>query len=334
MTSKIEEISGITWDSVPEKILTSTTPLLLRGLVASWPIVQQAKISNGAVINYLKKFCIDKPVVVYSAPPEARGRFFYGENGIDLNFTSSRAPLREVLQQLDQLQNVERPPSLYVGSTTVDVFLPGLRDENDVITNTSAPLVSLWLGNETTVAAHFDAPDNIACCVAGSRTFTVFPPDQIENLYIGPLDRTPSGQPISMVDFEQPDFSVFPKYKIALEHAQVAELEPGDALFLPRMWWHHVRSKCNVNVLINYWMRDVPKHIGPGLDALKLAILNIRDLPAEEKKAWRSIFEYYIFSDQSNKFQHINPLARGCLAPLDESSARQIRAWLLNRLNR
>ena len=66
------------------------------------------------------------------------------------------------------------------------------------------PQTNLWMGSKTNVAAHFDSSDNIACVIHGKRRFTLFPPDQIKNLYIGPLDRTPAGQSISLVDFEKP----------------------------------------------------------------------------------------------------------------------------------
>ena len=57
----------------------------------------------------------------------------------------------------------------------------------------------IWLGNRSEVSAHFDLSDNIACVVAGRRRFTLFPPDQVANLYVGPLDHTMAGQPASMV---------------------------------------------------------------------------------------------------------------------------------------
>lgn len=334
MVDKVREVEGVAWSAISEEALASQQPIVLRGAISGWPLVEQSKRSNKAAIDYLQSYCIEKPVVVYSAEPEYRGKFFYTEDRTQLNFTSTKLPLKSVLQELERLLEVESPHSIYVGSSTVDVFLPGFRAENDISVNAKDPLVSLWVGNETTVAAHFDAPDNIACCAAGRRIFTLFPPDQIENLYVGPLDKTPSGQPISMVDFDRPDYCKFPKFREALAHAQIAELNAGDALYIPRMWWHHVKSTAKFNVLVNYWVRDVPRFFGSGMESLKHALLNIRDLPKGEKDAWRALFEYYVFSDQSDKYEHIPLPARGCLAPLDEMTARQIRAWLLNRLNR
>src|SRR3546814_18893261 len=99
------------------------------------------------------------------------------------------------------------------------------------------PLASVWIGNRSRIPAHQDLPDNLACVAVGRRRVTLFPPDQLANLYIGPLDFTPAGQAISLVDFAAPDLARFPRFAEALRHAQVAELGPGDAVFIPRMWW-------------------------------------------------------------------------------------------------
>ena len=72
-----------------------------------------------------------------------------------------------------------------------------------------------------------DLPDNLACVVAGRRRVTLFPPAQLENLYIGPLDHTPAGQAVSLVDFHAPDPARFPKFTEALRHARGAVLEPA-----------------------------------------------------------------------------------------------------------
>jgi oxalate decarboxylase/phosphoglucose isomerase-like protein (cupin superfamily) len=45
----------------------------------------------------------------------------------------------------------------------------------------------------------------------------------------------------------------FPRFQQALEAASVAGMEPGDAIFVPSMWWHHVESLASFNILVNYW---------------------------------------------------------------------------------
>ena len=215
-----------------------------------------------------------------------------------------------------------------------DDCLPGLRDENELGFGSIDPLASIWMGNRTRVAAHYDVPDNVACCAAGRRRFTLFPPAELKNLYVGPLDFTPAGQAISMVDFEKPDFEKFPKFRDALQHALVAEMEPGDALFIPSMWWHHVEALDGLNILINYWWRQSPAYMDTPVNVLEHALLSLRDLPSAQRKAWQDIFNYYVFDFDEQAVEHIPEDRRGVLAPINEMTARKLRAKLLKNLNR
>ena len=56
-----------------------------------------------------------------------------------------------------------------------------------------------------------------------------------------------------MVDFANPDFEKYPRFREAIAAGQMAELEPGDAVFIPAMWWHHVEGLSAFNTLVNYW---------------------------------------------------------------------------------
>jgi hypothetical protein len=145
---------------------------------------------------------------------------------------------------------------------------------------------------------------------------------------------TPGGQVVSMVDFREPDFDRHPRFRDALAAGQVAELEPGDALFYPAMWWHHVEALDPFNVMINYWWNTSPAFIDTPMTTLLHAILSLRDRPEPEKQAWRALFDYYVFGDADRPAQHLPEQARGILAPLDDVAARRLRAELLQRLNR
>ena len=330
----VEERSGIRFDEVPDGVFSSTEPLLLKGLVAGWPIVKAARESPASAGHYLRQFYQNATIVAFSAPPEAEGRIFYNDDLTGFNFERARVKLDTVLDKLEQHSNVRQPPAFYVGSTAVDVCLPGFREENDIEFGDLDPLASIWLGNRTRIAAHYDLPDNLACCAAGRRKFILFPPDELENLYVGPLDFTPAGQAISLVDFHQPDFDQHPKFRTALHNARVAELEPGDAIFIPGMWWHHVESLDPFNVLINYWWRQSPGWMGAPVNALDHALLCIRDLPEAQRRAWQEIFRFYVFEFEDSATEHIPADRRGVLSPMDDETARKLRAQLLNRLNR
>jgi len=194
--------------------------------------------------------------------------------------------------------------------------------------------VGAWIGNRTTALAHYDMSNNIACVAVGRRRFTLFPPEQIANLYPGPLEPTPGGQVVTMTDIDAPDFERFPNLRQALDAAQVAELEPGDALFYPAMWWHQVRALESFNVMVNYWWNTSPSFMDTPQTTLLHAMLSLRDRPEQEKRAWRSIFDYYVFGPGDRPAAHLPEAARGTLAPLNESQARRLRAQILQRLNR
>jgi len=330
----VKEIDGLCPEKLPARILNSTEPLLLKGILAEWPIVKAAKTSAQSADLYLRQFYQDATVGVFFGAPDGGGRIFYNEDLTGFNFQRVMMKLDAVLNKIQQHAYDDQAPALYVGSTTVDTCLPGFRSENDIEFGDIDPLASIWLGNRTRVAAHYDVPDNIACCAVGRRRFTLFPPSEVVNLYPGPLDFTPAGQAISMVDFSQPDYKKYPGFRNALQNAQVAEMEPGDAIFIPSMWWHHVEALSSFNVLINYWWRQSPAYMDTPLNVLNHALLSIRDLPKEQRKAWQDLFRYYIFDFNEDTVAHLPEEKQGVLAPMDEVSARKLRAQLLSKLNR
>ena len=337
---KTRVIEGLDPDRIPyAEVLQSQEPASLRGVARQWEIARRGAQSSTAAIDYLASFDVGRPVVGYTGAPEIGGRFFYNADVTGLNFDARRVSLTEFLRRLEAHLNDNDPPSFYIGSTDIDLFLPGLAQENGLTLNdpmfdNNGPTVSIWIGNRTIATAHFDFSNNIACALVGRRRFTLFPPDQVANLYPGPFHLTPGGQVVSMVDFRDPDFDRYPRFHDALAAAQVAELEPGDVLFYPAMWWHHVEALDPFNVMINYWWNTTPAFIDTPMTTLLHAILSLRDRPEPEKQAWRALFDHYVFGDPRRPAEHLPDHARGILAPLDDPAARRLRAELLQRLNR
>ncbi|HVK51587.1 MAG TPA: cupin-like domain-containing protein [Pseudoxanthomonas sp.] len=335
-TKALPERHGLDYRALPEDVLRSATPMVLRGLVASWPMVQAARQSAEAAIDYLSGFerAGAPPVVATVGPPEIQGRFFYNEDLSGFNFRQEKVPLDVALKTLRKYLLDPAPPAIYLASTTIDTWLPGFRAENDVPMAAPDALASIWIGNRTRIAAHQDVPDNLACVVAGRRRVTLFPPDQLRNLYIGPLELTPAGQPISLVDFAHPDLQRYPRFAQAQAHALGAELEPGDAVLIPSMWWHHMEGLEPFNVLVNYWWRKTPAWMDTPMNALMLALLTVRDLPDEQREIWREVFRHYVFEASDETAGHLPESARRVLGTLDDDRARDLRARLLKRLNR
>ncbi len=337
---KTQELAGIAPDRIPfGELLEAGKPAVLKAAAAHWPLVRHGLESPLSAMEYLRGFATPRPASVYTAPPELAGRFAYDENFTALNFKTERLPLGECFDRLARQLNDPHAASLYAGSTDVDLFLPGLRAENDLALSHpmfehARPVVSIWLGNRTVAAAHFDVSHNLACGMVGRRRFTLFPPEQVHNLYPGPLEPTPGGQVVSVVDFRAPDFTRYPRFREALAAAEVAELAPGDVLFYPALWWHHVEALESFNAMINYWWNTSPGFMDSPQNTLQHALLSLRGRPEGERRAWREIFDYYVFGPPERAAGHLPEAARGNLGPLDENKARRLRANLLSRLNR
>lgn len=312
--------------------LEDNLPWVVRGLVSHWPLVKEGERTAQDSVNYLRQYSSSKPVQAFVSGHENKGRYFYNESMDGFNFSPKTSDFPSLLTEIFNNSFNDLADSVYMGSTSVDYILPGLRTHNDIPQLSKSPLINIWIGNQSRIAAHFDALDNLACVVTGKRKFILFPPDQLENLYVGPLDFTPAGQSASLVDFHNPDFDQFPKFKVALDNAFVAELAPGDALFIPAMWWHHVEGLSDFNILINYWWRQAGLHLGAPHDALFHALLSLKDLPDAQREAWRNMFDYYIFDKQ--ELDHIPADKKGILSDINPNIARQLRTTLINKLNR
>ena len=333
---RVQVIENCALTDVIDIIAQSEQPLIFKGLCRHWPLVQAGLESPQQAMDYLSQFYQHiPPVTAYYLPPDQHGRVFYNDAVNGFNYQAGKLDLLDLFNRLQAEIAAEKSAGIYMGSTDIHQCLPGLGQENSLNLAPIQPLTSIWLGNQTKVAAHFDFPHNLACNAVGKRTFTLFPPEQVSNLYLGPMEFAPGGQDISMVDFDNPDFNQFPRFTDALNASFTAELSPGDVLFIPSMWWHHVQGIDDFNVLITHWWRDTPGYLGRPNNALLHGILSLRSLPKAQRQAWKAIFDHYVFDHDEHSQDHIHDEALGILSkPLDELNARKLRADLLNKLKR
>jgi hypothetical protein len=308
-------------------------PFVIRGLAADWPLVRAGLHSAEAARSYLLDHRRDRSFPANVGQPGGDERLFY-DAAMAMNFRMVQGSLESLLDAMTSAAQDPQGPVIYLSSIDMRDYFVGLAEANRPQLGARKPIESIWIGTRSCIAAHNDVPDNLAVCAVGRRRFTLFPPEQLPNLYLGPLENTPAGRPVSMVDLRDPDFEKYPRFREALAHAQVAELEPGDALFVPSQWWHHVEGLEPFNVLVNYWWRDAPHFLGKGEDALFHAILAWRDLPDSEKARWRALLDHYVFTNGADVTDHLPAAARGILAPLTAETAGQIRARLLRSLSR
>jgi hypothetical protein len=324
--------------AIHDEIFGRYRPAVLRGLVRDWPAVQAALASPAEFVRYLVAFDSGKPVDAILMPPEASGRIGYNDAMDGFNFVRNRLPVSAIVEQLSRYALFEDPPSVAVQSALVAECLPGFAAENHLSLLDREVAARIWIGNRVTVPAHFDESQNVACVVAGARRFTLFPPEQVANLYVGPLDFAPTGAAMSVAGLTTPDFERFPRLKDALAAACVAELAPGDAIFIPTLWWHHVESlDSQLNVLVNYWWNGAlgaSEGSPSGMDCLVHGLLSIRPMPADLRRAWASLFDHYVFHGSDDGLAHIPEKRRGVLARLSPDAARRVKDVLIARLQR
>lgn len=322
----IKEAEPVDFTRFQAEIRAAREPVVMRGLASDWPGVAAARQSDGAIADYLLSLKPSKPVGGIMLAPEHEGRFFYNAGLTGLNFTEHQGRLDAFLGELLRVATETRPNAMAVQSEIIPELLPGFVEANPM------PLVPgvvprIWIGNRIRVAPHYDLMENIGVCLAGRRRFTVFPPEQLPNLYAGPFELTPAGTPVSMVDPVAPDLERYPRYAEAWAEARQATLEPGDAIYLPYAWWHGVESLEPVSILVNYWWNDAPEGSGGGYDALLHALLAYRHLPDDERAVWKMMFDHYIFGS-GDPAAHLPAHAKGILGPPGPRLFGQMRQML------
>jgi Cupin-like domain len=334
------------WESVDAEVFRTqimplNRPAVLRGLVRHWPAVAKAHESPQEIVEYLGQFSDEQPVLVFVGKPEIEGRFFYNEdlNGFNFesfNFEKRQLPLSAVLNLLLDHLSDQIGPAIYAGAVNVSDRLPELRVENalDILDISRQSVSTLWVGNHSRLAAHWDLANNIICVIGGRRRYTLFPTEQIRNLYFGPLEFPLGGVPISLVDFHTPDYSRFPRFREALSHAEVAELAPGDALFLPSLWLHHAESFDQLGLMMNHWWRTTPPYMFTPYQTMLHSLLSIRYLPEGERNAWRALFEHYIFQTYGEPMSHLPIESRGSFGSMTPEKAKMLMTQMQDFLQR
>jgi hypothetical protein len=292
----IAEAGKVDFAEFHEKVRPNTKPLVMRGLVDDWPVVAAAREGDEAVIAYLNNCGTTQPISAIVTAPSENGRFFYNPELTGLNFIKGQWQFAQFLQDLVTENTSDAPHAMAIQSEVLRIVSPPFAEQNrlDLLPDVDA---RIWLGNRVRTATHYDLSENVACNVGGHRRFILFPPEQIANLYLGPLELTPAGTPTSLVDPLNPDLDRYPRFPEAWSDAQTAVLEPGDALYIPYGWWHAVDSLDPLNILVNYWWNNPHGEMAPPYDALLHMIAAFRHLSPEQRGVWRNIAEYYAFGD-------------------------------------
>lgn len=331
---RVAEIPPPSREIFHSEIKLREQPVVMRGLVAHWPATAAGAASDETLCRYLANAAQPQPIEYFYAAPETGGRIGYQPDFSGFNFERRSGTVAGLVAELLRLRDQSAPPSLYAGALRMKESFPGFAAENPdpLIEASTAQLNSVWIGNRVTIAAHWDLARNLIAVIGGRRRYILLPPEQVKNLYVGPIETTPAGQPMSLVNFNAPDFSAHPRFREAISTASVAELGPGDALYLPSLWWHHAETLSPIGAMVNCWWRDTPAWMTAPLTTMMHALLTIRDLPPAERAAWRAFFDHYVFERESDFMDHVPEHAQGFLGQMTAEKAARLRAMIAQRI--
>jgi Cupin-like domain len=332
-------VSGINFDVIPRvatrhapsaldfhDIVAAESPVVIRGLLDHWPALTVGRQSVARMNAYLKGMDVGALAPIMEAPASTHGWYFYAPDMREFNFSKRQGRISETLDQIERLLGDPQAPFLAIQMLPLATHLPEFTRQNPLSLLPPQVMPRLWVGGPLRTQTHNDRDHNLACVVAGRRRFVLFPPEQVSNLYVGPLDNPP---PLSLVNPEAPDFERFPKFRQALASACVAYLEAGEAIFVPKYWWHHVTSLEPYNVMVNYWWGDHATGLERAHDCFLTALLALKDLPPGERAYWREMFETYVFrAHGDDALAHIPAALQGALGVMSPSSRARLKQQL------
>lgn len=294
-----------------DALIADGVPVVLTGLFDAWPALAAGRQSPARLNAYLKAMDRGMAGPVMEAPASSGGRFGYAADLREFSFSKRQRSIPEALDRIERLLGTADAPFVAIQMLPLASHLPDfVRDNAMPLLPTVGP--RLWLGGPVRTQTHNDRDHNLACVIAGHRRFVLFPPEQVGNLYVGPLDNPP---PLSLVDPEAPDLARFPRYAEAIAAARVAHLAPGDALLMPKYWWHHVTSRDPYNAMVNYWWGDTATGLERANDVFLTALLALRDLPPSERAYWKAMFDLHVFGSDG-AVDHIPVDQRGALGAM------------------
>ncbi|WP_010160648.1 cupin-like domain-containing protein [Sphingomonas sp. PAMC 26617] len=307
-------------------------PVVLRGLCADWPVVRSHDGSRAALLDYLARFDAGRSAEAFIGDPAIAGRYDYGKDLAGFNFTRETMPFGAALTRIADAAATPGASSMYLGSLPTDAYLPGFAAENSLPILPPTVRPRIWVGTASSVACHYDTFDNLACVVAGTRRFTLYPPDAITSLYVGPIDHTMAGQPVSLAAGAAPDDPRYPDFAAARARALVFDLAAGDALYMPKLWWHSVEATAPFNLLVNYWWDAFASGPDAPYTTMLLAMIAIAERPDAERAAWRAFFDHYVFRPDGHPLAHLPEGQHGILGSLRAGNYGRIRAAVMKLL--
>ncbi|CAK9820561.1 Bifunctional peptidase and arginyl-hydroxylase JMJD5 [Anthophora plagiata] len=220
-----------------KEIFMPKVPAILKGCIGHWKALNHWKN-----LNYLIKVAGNRTV------PIEIGSRYTDEDWTQQLLTFSEFLQKYVLTKNDQVgylaqhQLFDQIPEL-----KDDFIVPeycNFTDNDDV----EQPDINVWFGPSGTISPlHFDPKNNLLCQVFGYKRVILYNPNDSLNLY--PYD-TRLLNNTAQVDPMNPNYEKWPNFSKA--KGLMGYLKPGEMLYIPPKWWHHVTS-LTPSFSVSFW---------------------------------------------------------------------------------
>ncbi|WP_300605765.1 cupin-like domain-containing protein [Trebonia sp.] len=214
--------------------IRSRRPILVRGLIGRW-------MASSWTFDSLRAVAGDRTVKVLVDLPARGGVLEGGQEAYE-----QEMPFALFLDRAEQPDCAPcylaytRPGELIRGSEDAFDFSPitiPCRHPTDT---------RLWVGSTGTCSGlHSDLKDNVFAQISGQKRLILVPFRQTHLVYPF-LDNIAN----SRIDPEHLDTLRFPRFLEA--NVLTSVLGPGDVVYIPRGWWHYLRSE-SPSISINHW---------------------------------------------------------------------------------
>lgn len=233
-SSDIDVLSQPSEEQFWTKFLNFHRPVKLTNCFSHWPAM-----SKWNDLNYFLRTAGYRTVPIelgkkYDSDDWSQGMFRFGE--FLRNFMSAGSDIKKsgYLAQHDLFDQI---PHL-----RKDIFVPDF-----CAISSSEPVIKSWIGPANTISTmHTDDKHNLLCQVMGEKLVILASPDEASKLYQydGLLNNT------CQVDTEHLNYEEFPLSRDVKFFKLI--LRPGEMLYLPKLWFHYVRS-LNPSISVSFW---------------------------------------------------------------------------------
>lgn len=218
--------------SFEEFISNSSEPFILMSILDSWPALVKWNDPN-----YILQVAGHRHVPVEM-----------GASYLDSNWSQAILSLKSFFNDYLRKQDIS---IAYLAQYDLLSAVPQLAEDVSELeylyidlgsTSCHDPIRNIWIGSSYCYSPiHFDRKDNIYCQIVGRKLIKMYEPDRFD-----PLD------PAIATIFNQNTLNISNGSHLEIHPRFEVVLEPGMALFIPKGWWHEVKS-LSYSISLSHW---------------------------------------------------------------------------------